>query len=130
MVSTCAASMTIIPVLVATGADTAAHSTLSLAIDRVAMPLTSTAHGLRSLLSRVFDLVATDPKDWLKWEATPYRPTQTIIEAALALYTHHTVDSMARNDGGAKNLRSTSKRIEELIEDAKREHKKLMCFVR
>ena len=121
--------LVIVPVLVATDTNTAADNALSLALDRVAMPLTSTTEGLRSLIDRVMALVGSAPRDGLKWEATPYRPTPTIIEAALALYTHHTVDSIARHDAGAKNLRSTSKRIEELIRDAKREHKKLICFV-
>ena len=42
--------LTIVPVLISTAADTAAPNTLSLAVDRVATPLISTANGLRSLI--------------------------------------------------------------------------------
>jgi hypothetical protein len=120
---------TIVPVLIATGAETAVHLDLTLANDRVATPLTSTAGGLRRVIERILNFVALVPRDWSRWEASPYRPTPTIIEAALALFTHHSVESIARHDAGAENLRSTSKRIEELIECAKREHRKLICFV-
>ena len=50
----------------------------------------------------------------------PYRPTPTIIEAARALYANHSVEAIARYDAGAENLRSTSRRIEELVDEAKR----------
>src|SRR6185437_8020990 len=53
----------------------------------------------------------------------------TIVEAALALYRHHSVEAIARHDAGAENLRNTSRRIEDLIDSAKRKHKKLLCFV-
>lgn len=119
----------IVPILVATGVETVGRFDFYLAKDRVATPLTSAADGLSRVIERVLNLVASVPKEWSKWELAPYRPTPTIIEAALALYTHHSVDSIARHDAGAENLRGTSKRIEELIEEAKREHKKLICFV-
>jgi hypothetical protein len=63
------------------------------------------------------------------WEASPYQPTPTIIEAAQALYSQHSVDSIARHDAGARNLRVTSQRIEELIDDARKNQRKIIVFV-
>jgi hypothetical protein len=120
---------TIVPILVATESESAPDPTLSLGKDRVAQPLKSTANGLRKLIDQVLSIGSLTAADWSKWESTPYKPTPTIIEAALALYTHHTVESIARHDAGAENLRRTSKRIEELIAEAKRESKKLICFL-
>jgi len=58
-----------------------------------------------------------------------YAPTPTIIEAALSLYNHHTVDEITRSDASAKNLTSTTSVISDLISVARREKKKKICFV-
>ena len=52
------------------------------------------------------------------WRRSSYRPTPTIIEAARALYAHHSVEAIARFDAGAENLRLTSQRIDELVDRA------------
>ena len=59
----------------------------------------------------------------------PYHPTPTIIEAARALYAQHSVEAIARYDAGAQNLRVTSSRIEELVDEAREQKRKLICFV-
>lgn len=58
-----------------------------------------------------------------------YHPTPTIIEAAVALYNNHTVEGITRNDAEAINLTLTTSRISELIDDAKKNNKKIICFV-
>jgi hypothetical protein len=63
------------------------------------------------------------------WSGAPYHPTPTIIEAARALYAQHSVDAIARYDAGAQNLRVTSSRIEELVDEARAQGLKLICFV-
>jgi hypothetical protein len=65
----------------------------------------------------------------MEWAVSPYHPTPTIIEAAQALYAQHTVEAIARNDAGAKNLRLTSRRLEELVDQARMNRRKLICFV-
>jgi hypothetical protein len=67
--------------------------------------------------------------DEQRWSRAPYRPTPTIIEAARALYAQHSVEAIARYDAGAKNLRITSYRIEELLDEARAQQRKLICFV-
>lgn len=109
----------IVPVLVATGAETQPAAELTLAPDGVGRPLACSASGIRRLIDRIQSLVARDVRDWSKWEASPYKPTPTIVEAALALYARHTVEAIARHDADAENLNKTSGRIEELIEYAK-----------
>ena len=52
------------------------------------------------------------------WPSAPYRPTPTIIEAARALYAQHSVEAIARYDAGARELRVTSRRVEELVDEA------------
>lgn len=67
--------------------------------------------------------------DVAKWEQGRYLPTPTIVEAARALYAGHAVESISRNDAGAKNLVTTSKAVEEIISDAKTRSRKAICFV-
>jgi len=54
---------------------------------------------------------------------------QTIVEAARALYAQHSVAAIARFDAGALNLRVTSRRIEELVDEAREKRRKTICFV-
>ena len=54
-----------------------------------------------------------------------FNPGETIIEAARALYSRHTVDAITRNDAGAKNLQVTSGTVEEI----KPEKQKLRVLV-
>lgn len=63
------------------------------------------------------------------WKASPYRPTPTIIEAARALYSQHSVEAIARNDAGAQNLHLTSRRVEALIAESRKHSRKTICFV-
>ena len=65
----------------------------------------------------------------LAWEQSPYKPTPTIIEAAQALYQNHDVAEITRSDAGAKNLSATANCISNIIEQAKQDSKKAICFV-
>lgn len=67
--------------------------------------------------------------DVVAWEQSSYKPTPTIIEAAQALYQKHDVAEITRSDAGAKNLSDTAGCISNIIEKAKQEHKKAICFV-
>ncbi len=63
------------------------------------------------------------------WESGRYRPTPTIIEAAMALYGGHSVDDISRSDAGATNLTQTSNAISEVIRKARATSTKAICFV-
>jgi hypothetical protein len=58
-----------------------------------------------------------------------YEPTPTIIEAAVSLYKNHSVDEITRSDSGAKNLKLTTSYISKLIDSAKSNNRKIICFV-
>lgn len=64
-----------------------------------------------------------------EWENSIYKPTPTIIEAAQALYKGHNVKEISRHDAGAINLSKTTDCINNIIETAKRENKKSICFL-
>ena len=121
----------IVPILVATDAADVEPRLLPPADDDVYPPVMCSAAGLGEAVQVA--LAATGrsgaPLDALAWARAPYHPTPTIIEAAQALYAHHSVDAIARHDAGTKNLGVTSARVEEIIEEARRQNRKAIVFV-
>src|SRR5690606_25606690 len=64
-----------------------------------------------------------------QWERGRYLPTPSIMEAARALYAGHSVESISRSDAGARNLAVTSLAVDEIIEKARSQGRKAICFV-
>lgn len=119
----------IVPILIPTAATNAPTVSLEADADGVFRPVCVTPGSLRQTIDRALQLVKGEPLNGEAWSGAPYRPTPTIIEAARALYGQHSVEAIARSDAGAQNLRVTSKRIEELADEAKRRGRKTICFV-
>jgi hypothetical protein len=63
------------------------------------------------------------------WESGRYSPTPTIIEAAMALYSGHSVSEISRSDASAINLSTTSDEIASIIQNSKNEKHKSICFL-
>ena len=119
----------IVPVLVATEASATATKDLHVDGDRVYRPIAVGADGLRTVMNDALRAIAGSTVDEHKWSRAPYHPTPTIIEAARSLYAQHSVEAIARFDAGAKNLRVTSLRIDELVDEAMEKGRKIICFV-
>jgi len=120
----------IVPVLVATEAG-AATSTPALQPDSdfVYRPIPVGRDGLRSVIATSLSTISGPEIDADAWPRSSYRPTPTIIEAARALYANHSVEAIARYDAGAYNLRTTSRRIDEIVNQAMTAGEKVICFV-
>jgi len=120
----------IIPILVATEAETASPPmNLFSDEDKVYRPIAVGGDALRSVMDESLRAIAGSVVDYHQWSRAPYHPTPTIIEAARSLYAQHSVEAIARFDAGAQNLRITSQRIEELVDKAMNEKRKIICFV-
>jgi hypothetical protein len=119
----------IVPVLVATAANIDPPANLITDHDGVYRPLRVGRIGLRSVINSALKTISGSDVDQTRWPVAPYHPTPTIIESARALYAQHTVENIARNDAGAQNLAVTSHRIDILIDKAKTQNRKLICFV-
>lgn len=63
-----------------------------------------------------------------KWLNSRYVPTPTIIEAAKALYSNHSVENISQNEA-AENLTKTSMAVRKIIELSKQNHQKSICFI-
>jgi schlafen family protein len=119
----------IVPILVATRASRSDVVLSEPYSDGVYPPVTSNRDGLPHLLVEGLRSVKGTPIDAVAWSKSPYQPTPTIIEAARALYSRHSVEDISRHDAGARNLRVTSQRIDELIEEARNTRTKTIVFV-
>ena len=122
-------SVSIVPVLIATGATASEPLKLSVDEDQVYRPIHLHPAGVREAIDLVLRTVMGEVLNEQRWSHAPYHPTPTIVEAARALYSQHSVEAIARHDAGAQNLRVTSRRIEELVDEAKEKECKLICFV-
>ena len=122
-------SASIIPILIATEATESAELGLYAAADKVYRPIHVHPARFRKAIEMALQTVTDAMIDSRTWPNAPYRPTPTIVEAARALYAQHSVEAIARFDAGAQNLRITSSRIEELVEQARAQKHKLICFV-
>ncbi len=122
-------SVSIVPVLIATGATASEPLKLIVDEDQVYRPIHLHPTGVREAIDLVLRTVIGEVLDEQRWSRAPYHPTPTIVEAARALYSQHSVEAIARHDAGAQNLRITSRRIEEMVDEAKGKGSKLICFV-
>lgn len=119
----------ILPILVATEAAAGDRQLPIPHEDQVYPPVQSNCEGLRHVIDMGLGGNPGVPLDGAQWGAASYHPTPTIIEAAQSLYAQHSVDAIALHDAGARNLRVTSTRIEELVEQARASRTKIICFV-
>jgi hypothetical protein len=117
----------LIPVLISTNAEPIENEFKSEA--NLFEPLKANQQNLSDVINKTLlqsngkQINATD------WENSIYKPTPTIIEAAQALYKGHNVKEISRHDAGAINLSKTTDCINNIIETAKRENKKSICFL-
>jgi hypothetical protein len=118
----------IVPVLVSTKAQ-GPISPLNAHPDGVYEPQKTNALQLSECLRTCLETIHADPIDPIAWQAGGYKPTPTIIEAAQALYRGHNVRDISRSDAGAKNLSETSDAIDRIIDDAREQQKKAICFI-
>ena len=120
----------IAPILIATEALEAAYSIeASVHDDKVLIPIMATAKSLTKVISDVLETADGDFIDIENWESGKYSPTPTIIEAAMALYSSHTVEDISRTDASAVNLSDTSDAISKIIAEAHKNSEKVICFV-
>lgn len=119
----------VVPILIATGATESPSIRPHADADNVYHPIPVHQAAFRRTVDSILRSVAGEVLDERVWSRAQYLPTPTIVEAARSLYAQHSVEAIARFDAGAQNLRVTSRRIEELVNEAKKKGRKLICFV-
>jgi len=90
----------IIPILVATETTAGCGALREPAPDGVYPPMTCNGVGLSSAIHEGLITVSNPPLDGMAWSQAAYQPTPTIIEAAQALYSNHSVEAIAASEAG------------------------------
>ena len=81
-------------------------------------------------ITSIIDKYGDDQEiDFEKWFNSPYHPTPTIIAAAVEAYTSHDISQIAQSEAGQDNIDECEHEIEKIVEYAKNNHKKCVCFV-
>src|SRR5437016_5615481 len=119
----------IIPILIATEATECPPFDLRADADKLYRPVVVDPASFRRTLESALRAVTGVAVDAEVWSHASYHPTPTIVEAARSLYAQHSVEAIARFDAGAQNLHVTSRRIEELVDEARVKRRKRICFV-
>lgn len=121
-------TLPIFPILVATAAKAQPYQ-LEMFDDRGCAPLHSNGQNLAEIIESFSSRFGGQDLDPAQWEKGRYKPTPTIIEAAQALYRNHQVEDITRNEAGAENLSKTSQYVGRVIDDAKTNDRKTICFI-
>src|SRR5947208_2129281 len=119
----------IIPILIPTEATECPPIDLHADPDKLYRPIVVDPPSFRSGLELALRAISGAALDAQVWSRASYHPTPTIVEAARSLYAQHSVEAIARFDAGAQNLHVTSRRIEELVDEAQVNGRKRICFV-
>ena len=96
--------------------------------DKVYVPLQANAVTLKEAIAKVVDATPKTNVEGMSWARGRYSPTPTIIQAASALYAKHNVENITRCDAG-ENLKVTTDFILGVIDHAKANNEKCICFV-
>lgn len=98
--------------------------------DNLTLPVKIGSEGLFEVIQNALDFFSDESQINIpEYVNGGYMPTPTIIEAAVSLYTTHSVKNITRSDAGAKNLTITTRKISEIIDSARNNNNKIICFV-
>lgn len=98
--------------------------------DKLLAPIRSTLPLLDTVLNEVLSFASEEPDIAPDvWERGRYRPTPTIIEAALALYKGHSVDDITRHEADKPDISLTTESIDDIIRASRDGNFKSICFV-
>lgn len=121
----------VVPVLIATEAKKSfTEIQLTSHNDNLTLPVKIGSDGLFEVIQNALEFFSNESRiDIPEYLSGGYMPTPTIIEAAVSLYTTHSVKNITRSDADAKNLTITTSKISDIIQQAQINHNKIICFV-
>lgn len=124
-------NVVLVPVLIATEAKKSfTEILLTSHNDKLTVPVRIGKNELKDVIKNTLLFFSDEPNiDIEEYVNGGYMPTPTIVEAAVSLYTTHSVENITRSDADAKNLTITTNTISGIIEKAKSEKEKIICFV-
>ncbi len=97
--------------------------------DKTLVPIRTNTELLGKVIEDVLMFADGVTIERTQWECGRYCPTPTIMEAAMALYSGHSVEEISRSDASAINLSQTSEAVSAIIRLSKEQSCKSICFV-
>lgn len=97
--------------------------------DNLLFPIKTSVENLSNIIQHVLEFADGEEINIAQWSNGRYSPTPTIIEAAMSMYSEHGVQDIYRSDAAAINLTETSNAVLEIINDAKKNNYKAICFL-
>lgn len=121
----------LVPILVATEAKKSFLAIVATSHnDNLLLPIKTSKEDLKLAINNIIEFFNdSSPISGDEYAKGSYSPTPTIIEAAVSLFNNHSVEEITRNDAEAKNLTATTSAISDIINYAKDNSKKIICFV-
>lgn len=117
------------PILVATNAPKKPNIVDSYSDKQVRLQYAN-SQNMMECISAVYEKYGSNEAiDAVKWYNSPYCPTPTIIEAAVAAYRDHSVSEIANSEAGQANIDACEEQVNSIVTYAKENHKKCICFI-
>ncbi len=118
----------IIPIVLAPGLN--AEEQLLLSENQISPTIKVDESGLAKILAQLTSAdISNDKIDPERWDQCLYTPTPTIVEAAQHLYNKNSVDEIMKASAGTDAINNTTNAVLEIIETAKAQREKIICFV-
>lgn len=124
----------VVPILIATKApDSECSSGADLGIDKLFSLFKANTNKMEQYIDLIrskygSDVIYTE-KDFEDWIKSPFKPNPTIIQSARSIYMNNQVDEFFKFDAGEENLKITEGTVECIVKEAKKNKKKIICFV-
>lgn len=117
------------PILIATDAKTRTNSVECYPDNQVNLQFANSAN-LMETIRAVYEKYGEDRDiDFEKWYNSPYCPTPSIIQGAVAAYQNHSVTEIAQSEAGQKDIDSCERKISEIVKNTRKNHSKCICFI-
>jgi hypothetical protein len=97
--------------------------------DNLLFPIKTNSENLNEIIQQILAYADGEEINATNWSNGRYSPTPTIIEAAMSMYSEHGVQDIYRSDAAATNLTETSNAVLEIINDARKNNYKAICFL-
>jgi len=97
--------------------------------DKIIKPIRCNSKSLSDTINQVLLFSEGDNINCKDWKQGRYRPTPTIIEAAMALYNGHNVEEISRSSADEINLSVTTSEVSKIIKESRETQTKAICFV-
>ena len=124
----------VVPILVATKApDGACSTSADLGMDKLFSLFMANTEKMEQYIDSIREKygsqVIYNEEDLDNWIKSPFKPNPTIIQSARSIYMNNQVDEFFKFDAGEENLKVTENTVELIVKEAKKEKKKIICFV-